>query len=220
MRKFLMLVLCAVGLFAQGQEHSQSATRLWNYPVTKPTSTNDGNAMCWSNSLATFTYCAMSGGGGGSAAGAAGSVQVAGAAGAFSSVAGFVVDSNSVTRLPGGLLSMDHVFVSGGTPTLACGTGSTIVGNDSVGKITVNGMQMSCTVTFAHPWVDPVSGAAVTPVCTVVQVAPPGEESEFSGPYPTYVAGAMSNTSWIPINTAGTGPLNGDVMAYFCVAPH
>jgi hypothetical protein len=82
-----------------------------------------------------------------------------------------------------------------------CGSGASIEGSESAGKVTMGrGTGSNCTLTFTSPWANP-------PVCMAVD-----ETNTSSGPTP---AGARTTTTTVVINTSQVA--DNAVVSYICV---
>ena len=89
-------------------------------------------------------------------------------------------------------------FAFAGVPSLGsdCGTGASIVGSDSAGKVTLGAAPSSCTLTFSVPYTN-------APACTTT------DETSGRG------VGLATSPSGVVLN--GPYPFNaGDVIDYIC----
>jgi hypothetical protein len=90
-----------------------------------------------------------------------------------------------------------HVYKGVAPTTSACGTGATVTGNDSRGRVTVgSGSGANCTVVFAHTW-------SSAPVCQVTKE---------TGPFRNYRV--VPTASGFTITASGN--IGADTFAYAC----
>lgn len=60
-----------------------------------------------------------------------------------------------------------HWAHTGPTPTIDCGSGDSVIGDDNGGRITVGTAALSCTLTFANEWQRTDASVTEVPGCTV-----------------------------------------------------
>jgi len=99
-----------------------------------------------------------------------------------------------------------HFVVPGtSTPTLGgCGTGATIAGNDSVGRVTLGSTPGTCVVTFATAWTN-------APVCTSYNETQHSATFHRNSAVPGPTLGIVVSSS----SDANT-PAQNDVISYTC----
>lgn len=109
--------------------------------------------------------------------------------------------------LMGGVLLLWPGALFAAAPILGddCGAGSSIVGSDSAGKVTMGGDVTTCTLTFASTFPN-------APACTAMNETNAGGHAA--------PVGTTTTTTTVMLDGAspGTGSLGpGDVVSYLCV---
>lgn len=92
-------------------------------------------------------------------------------------------------------------IVAGGNPTSigTCGSGGSVSGNDSRGKVTTGTSASGCTINFGSPWTS-------APICVV---------SWSGGTAPSYMISADATTTQMTVNFNGS--VSGGIFNYVCV---